>query len=51
MLATMSALYLGGTSLAPGLPRYLAAINPWLVVCVAWPLSRFDRSAKRDSQS
>lgn len=32
LLMAMAAIYLGGTSLAPGLPRYFAAITPALVL-------------------
>ena len=40
LITTMACFYLGGTSLAPGLPRYLAAINPLLVFSIILPLTR-----------
>lgn len=40
LLALMSFIYLGGTSLLPGLPRYTLVIWPWMGLGVAMVLSR-----------
>lgn len=40
LLAAMILIYLGGTSLLPGLPRYTIVIWPWLAIPVADILSR-----------
>ena len=41
LLLAMAAFYLGGTSLAPGLPRYFAAITPALVLGSAYAWQRY----------
>ncbi len=40
LLVTMILIYLGGTSLLPGLPRYTIVIWPWIGIAVADILSR-----------
>ncbi len=40
LLALMSFIYLGGTSLLPGLPRYTLVIWPWMGLVVAMVLNR-----------
>ncbi|MGV3661650.1 MAG: ArnT family glycosyltransferase [Prosthecobacter sp.] len=40
LLAAMILIYLGGTSLLPGLPRYTIVIWPWIGIAVADILSR-----------
>lgn len=40
LLAAMILIYLGGTSLLPGLPRYTIVIWPWISIAVADILSR-----------
>jgi hypothetical protein len=40
LLAAMSALYLGGTSLAPSLPRYFVVVAPWLIIASGSVLHR-----------
>jgi hypothetical protein len=39
-LAAVSFIYLGGTSLLPGLPRYTVVIWPWIGLGVAAVLSK-----------
>ena len=43
ILALMTFIYLGGTSLLPGLPRYTAVMWPWLGLSVAAVLARHMR--------
>lgn len=40
LLAAMTAFYLGGTSLAPSLPRYFIVVAPWLIITTATILHR-----------
>jgi hypothetical protein len=40
ILALMTFIYLGGTSLLPGLPRYTIVVWPWLGLGVAAVLQR-----------
>lgn len=40
MLALLLFIYLGGSTLAPGLPRYTAVVWPWLGLGIATVLSR-----------
>ncbi len=40
MLAAMSFIYLGGTSLLPGLPRYTVVVWPWVGLGIAAILQR-----------
>lgn len=40
LMAAMILIYLGGTSLLPGLPRYTIVIWPWISIAVADILSR-----------
>ena len=48
LFAVMACLYLGGTSLAPGLPRYVAVINPLLVFSVTLPLAFWKKKSALD---
>lgn len=43
LLAAMILIYLGGTSLLPGLPRYTVVIWPWIGLATAGVLSRHVR--------
>jgi ribose/xylose/arabinose/galactoside ABC-type transport system permease subunit len=40
LLLLIAAVYLGGTSLLPGQPRYLVVILPWVGLVVASVLHR-----------
>jgi len=44
LLALLSFIYLGGTSLLPGLPRYTIVVWPWIGLGVAAVLQRFSKA-------
>ena len=40
LLGLLTFIYLGGTSLLPGLPRYAIVVWPWIGLCMAGVLSK-----------